>query len=120
MSTHHERPRRIQLRRAKGWRLPEGAVRVDRATPWGNPFVVGRDGTAADCVALYRRLLAGYLALTAATSIEDQRRARAHVLAHIGELRGKDLACWCRPGSPCHADVLLELAKQRHASDEPT
>lgn len=24
-------------------------------------------------------------------------------------LRGKNLACWCKDG-PCHADVLLELA----------
>ena len=26
------------------------------------------------------------------------------------ELRGKDLACWCPLGQPCHADVLLEVA----------
>jgi len=26
------------------------------------------------------------------------------------ELRGKNLACWCRIGEPCHADVLLSLA----------
>jgi hypothetical protein len=26
------------------------------------------------------------------------------------ELRGKNLACWCKPDQPCHADVLLELA----------
>lgn len=25
-------------------------------------------------------------------------------------LRGKNLACWCKPGEPCHADVLLEIA----------
>ena len=25
-------------------------------------------------------------------------------------LAGKDLACWCKPGAPCHADVLLEWA----------
>ena len=30
------------------------------------------------------------------------------VAAH--ELAGKDLACWCPLSSPCHADVLLELA----------
>lgn len=24
--------------------------------------------------------------------------------------RRKDLACWCKIGEPCHADVLLELA----------
>jgi hypothetical protein len=26
------------------------------------------------------------------------------------ELRGKDLACYCPEGEPCHADVLLEIA----------
>lgn len=26
------------------------------------------------------------------------------------ELHGKNLACWCKIGTPCHADVLLELA----------
>jgi hypothetical protein len=26
------------------------------------------------------------------------------------ELRGRNLACWCQPGTPCHADVLLALA----------
>jgi hypothetical protein len=26
------------------------------------------------------------------------------------ELAGFDLACWCRIGDPCHADVLLVLA----------
>jgi hypothetical protein len=40
-------------------------------------------------------------------SMHDQRSA---ILAGIPGLRGKDLGCWCRPGDPCHADVLLELA----------
>jgi hypothetical protein len=32
-------------------------------------------------------------------------------LAEIrSELAGFDLACWCKLGDPCHADVLLELA----------
>jgi Domain of unknown function (DUF4326) len=26
------------------------------------------------------------------------------------ELRGKNLACWCKLGNPCHADVLLRWA----------
>ena len=26
------------------------------------------------------------------------------------ELGGHNLACWCKPGTPCHADTLLELA----------
>ncbi|MFH1264564.1 MAG: DUF4326 domain-containing protein [Planctomycetota bacterium] len=30
----------------------------------------------------------------------------------LDELRGKDLACFCPPDQPCHADVLLELANR--------
>ena len=49
---------RIQLCRARGWRMPTGAVKVDRTTKWGNPFVVGVDGSAAECVDLYSRAAA--------------------------------------------------------------
>lgn len=31
-------PKRIQLRRVKGWRKPEGAIMVARPSKWGNPF----------------------------------------------------------------------------------
>lgn len=33
-------PQRIQRKRTKGWRMPEGAVYVGRPTKWGNPFTV--------------------------------------------------------------------------------
>lgn len=32
------KPKRIQRKRTKGWRMPEGAVYVGRPTKWGNPF----------------------------------------------------------------------------------
>lgn len=32
------RPIRIQLSRAKGWRMPSNTMKVDRSTVWGNPF----------------------------------------------------------------------------------
>ena len=28
------------------------------------------------------------------------------------ELKGHNLACWCRIGSPCHGDVLLKIANR--------
>lgn len=31
-------PQRIQRKRVKGWRMPEGAVYVGRGSKWGNPF----------------------------------------------------------------------------------
>jgi hypothetical protein len=102
-------PARIQRSRAKGARLPDNTVCVDRSTPWGNPFVVGNDGTRAECVDLYRKLLTGYVCLSAAAEPKAQEAARRHVIDHIEELRGKNLACWCR-GEPCHADVLLRIA----------
>ncbi len=106
------KPKRIRLSRAKGWRIPPNTVKVDRSTKFGNPFVVGRDGTRAECVDLYVKLLAGFVCLTNGPSVEEQKAARRHVLENLECLRGKNLACWCN-GSPCHADVLLELANKR-------
>jgi Domain of unknown function (DUF4326) len=87
-------PRRVQLSRKPGWRKPPGAVVVSRPTRWGNPYPVatfGRD----QAVALFRRYLAEHPEL-----VEAARQ----------ELAGKDLACWCRPGELCHADIWLEIA----------
>ncbi len=101
---------RIRLSRAKGWRKPPNTVKVDRTTFWGNLFVVGRDGTRAECVDLYIKLLAGYLCLTSPAKVEDQKAARKYALANMRELAGKNLACWCSLDGPCHADVLLKVA----------
>lgn len=44
--------------------------------------------------------------------LANQIVAPHHVLH---ELRGKNLACWCALGSPCHADTLLRYANpERH------
>lgn len=89
--------------------MPDNTVKVDRSTRWGNPFVVGEHGTQAECVQLYRILLAGHICVSMRNT-SQQLAARNHVLENLASLRGKNLACWCRPGLPCHADVLLELA----------
>jgi hypothetical protein len=122
------RPRRIRLSRAKGWRMPAGAMKIDRSTRFGNPFRIGEDGEAADCVALYCGLLKDGVQFGAAASTTDQERARAAALEGMEHLRGHDLACWCRlcprhadgkPAgescrdcSPCHGDVLVEWANR--------
>jgi len=107
-----DQPKRIQLSRAKGWRMPADTVKVDRSTKWGNPFVRGVDGVKdnADAVHLYRLLLAGYLVLSSGPSLEVQKAHRRYVNSQAHRLVGKNLACWCRPGAACHADVLLEVA----------
>ena len=93
-------PKRIQRKRTKGWKMPEGAVYVGRPTKWGNPYTV--QGARA----------AGYYGTDAelAAMCAAEYRAQAIGCLPIDELRGKDLACWCPLDQPCHADVLLELA----------
>jgi hypothetical protein len=95
-------PRRVQLRRTRGWRKPEGVVVVSRPSPWGNPhpFTKATPAERARVVELYRLdLEAGRLDFTE----DDVRR----------ELAGRDLGCWCPLDGPCHADVLLEVANRR-------
>lgn len=94
-------PKRIQRKRAKGWKMPPNAVYVGRPTKWGNPWVVGRDGDAKTCMTLYEQLINGNI--WSEPNMKTIKR----------ELRGKDLACWCPLGQPCHADVLLEIANGR-------
>jgi hypothetical protein len=110
-------PIRVQLRRTKGWRMPPNTVKVDRTTKWGNPFKVGEDGTARDCVELFAIMLQRGLLLTAKATPELQIKSYEVVNACLHELRGKNLACWCKPDAPCHADVLLALANRDHSSD---
>lgn len=110
-------PKRIQRKRIKGWRMPEGAVYVGRPSRWGNPYLVhaeeivvhgdGRDwycplsigGAPASAVDLYR---------------EDLEHGRLSYGIGVvrAYLRGRDLACWCPLDQPCHADVLLKVANR--------
>ncbi len=107
-------PQRITLSRAKGWRLPENTIKVDRSTKWGNPFkasdvcvspskthTMGEPIGVAGAVASFGILMANNL-----------KRAPEPTRALLDQLRGKNLACWCKPGEPCHADVLLRIANR--------
>lgn len=101
-------PLRLQRRRTKGWRAPEGAVCVTRPGMWGNPFGSSAIapiavGSAAEAVRLFADLV---------------QRERWDCMP----LAGRSLLCWCRlcpdhaagkpfdarceACEPCHADVL--------------
>lgn len=109
-----DKPRRVQLRRTKGWRMPENTVKVSRPGRWGNPFAIGSHVCSghgldfkqvkivdrANSVAAFLDMLT--MLLRAYPSDEEIR----------AKLRGKNLACFCPLDQPCHADVLLELANK--------
>jgi hypothetical protein len=119
------KPKRIQRRRTKGWKMPEGAVYVGRPTKWGNPWSVegyfdaGYSGTTADAVAACVENHRAWITRTRSSWTGDVPTGPLKVLGkpmvyweppEVSILRGKDLACWCPLSQPCHADVLLELA----------
>lgn len=118
------RPVRIQLSRRKGFNLQDHSkalnglecVVVARPTKWGNPFKIGRPYPApCEAVRNFKSMITthgwwipvpmpwpkGMVPTCDATTLQDVKK----------ELRGKNLACWCKD-SPCHADVLLELANE--------
>lgn len=105
-------PERIQLRRTKGWRKPEGAIVVTRPTKWGNPWRVGSTTWTVLPGGVIDR--EPHPPLTAEQAVESYRNSVTHdplfAEAIRAELAGRDLCCWCPPGQPCHADVLLEIA----------
>ena len=104
-------PARIQRKRSKGWRMPANTVYVGRPSKWGNPWPSPGVTwfTWEQIVAVYRKWIVEQPAdsmMGLPPTVEDIRR----------ELCGKNLACWCPIGQPCHADVLLELANGQMGS----
>ena len=97
-------PERIQRRRTKGWRMPEGAVYVGRPTKWGNLFP---KGPVVFGFAIVDEVMEFRLLVTGEGQWPYQKEAQS-------ELKGKDLACWCPLDQPCHADVLMEIANAAH------
>lgn len=87
---------RIRRERTRGSRLPAEAVCVTRPGRWGNPFETADE---------FRRWLAGEI------DRADLAERRAWILANVGLLRGRPLACWCPIGADCHGDALAELAE---------
>jgi Domain of unknown function (DUF4326) len=70
-------------------------IYIGRPSKWGNPFVIGKDGTRVQVIEKYEAWL----------------RTQPDLLAALPELRGKVLGCWCSPQA-CHGDVLVRLAEQ--------
>lgn len=92
-------------------KTPKDAVYVGRPSKWGNPFVIGQDGTRDQVIQMYQDYL-----------MEPSHDLYDDVIA---ELRGKDLVCWCVPAGGiglgdeprlCHAQLLLRIANAQNLS----
>ena len=68
---------------------------IGRPDIFGNPFVIGRDGTRTEVIAKYKAWAP----------------TQPRIMAALPELAGKNLICWCAP-LPCLGDVLLDMVQQ--------
>lgn len=66
---------------------PDDAIFIGRGSPWGNPYVIGRDGWRDEVCDKFEKKRLPYLDLT--------------------KLVGHDLVCYCKPAR-CHGDAILE------------
>lgn len=120
-------PKRIQRRRTKGWRMPPNTVSVTRPGFFGNHYRVWRDDdrqwtvswrgchyTPDDNTKLSAQALAVKMYRDdVQTEGPHNHRGIDPVPTHsdiIKHLRGRNIACFCKEGDPCHGDVLLEIA----------
>ena len=72
--------------------LPAGSIYIGRGSKWGNPFIIGRDGTREEVVTKYEKYI----------------REDINLMASLWELKDKDLVCFCAP-LQCHGDILIKL-----------
>lgn len=70
-------------------------VYIGRGSRWGNPFVIGKDGTRKDVVRKYWEHLVRQLH-SGDVTLDDLRK-----------LKGKTLGCFCKPLA-CHGDVIAD------------
>ena len=70
---------------------PPDAVYIGRGSPWGNPFIIGRDGTRDEVCDRFEREVLPSL--------------------DLGPLRGRELVCWCKPAR-CHGDAILRALSE--------
>ena len=108
-------PTRIQRKRVKGWRKPEGAVDCTRhkGGKWGNDYRIEKKGR------LYTIIndKTGYMAFhgtprgAAEHAVEMFQREQLPTM-DCSELAGKTLMCWCALDMPCHVDAILRKANR--------
>ena len=85
----------INIRNAPpGWQSNPDYVLIDRTTEWGNPFVLGTNGTIEEVIAKHKDMLLN--------------GNRSYLLSQLELLRDKILVCHCKPRL-CHGDTYVEL-----------
>ena len=71
-------------------------VYIGRGSKFGNPFVIGKDGSRDEVIVKYEKMLSVNVELLSVL---------------LSELEGMRLGCFCAPFR-CHGDVLVEYIER--------
>lgn len=98
--------------------MPIGAVYVGRPTVYGNPWTLA---DAAHLTDLSETEKWQWIVDRYERELRERGGTGEDTFIRLPDLkdalRGRDLACWCPPGRPCHADVLLRVANAPRVVD---
>lgn len=106
-------PIRIQMKPIKGWRIPTNTIYVGSPSKWKNPYKVGDKISLLNVITnepYEREIDALGAKILFRAKVKSYGKAAEKEI--ISGLKGKNLACTCKIGDPCHADVLLEIANK--------
>ena len=95
-----------RIQRRIGEKMPPHTVYIGRGSKYGNPYVIGKDGTAEECVRKYAEEMMPYRHDPPHNGMDELFKSEAFLKMATQDLRGKNLACWCRLDQPCHGDWL--------------
>lgn len=72
-----------------------------QASPWANPFRIGKDGDRDEVLTKYEEM------------IRNKLNTDESLVHDLLQLKDKNLGCWCKP-ERCHGDILLQLIEEYH------
>ncbi len=78
--------------------IPSGVTYIGRGSPWGNDFHIGKHGTRAEVIELFRE------------DLKRRIRIGEVTLEALASLYNKPLLCHCCPEA-CHGDVLIKASE---------
>lgn len=109
------KPRRIQLSRRKGFKLPENTIVVSRPSRWGNPYKFDHYDVTSFPKSEQAHVLRGLATRDHWMWLRVMPEGEAVAERARIELCGRNLACWCplpKRGEidECHAANLIDVA----------
>lgn len=78
-------------------------VYIGRGSVFGNPFIIGEDGTRKEVIKKYRKWF-------------FKKLKNPKFQAAVNELKGKRLGCFCKP-LDCHGDIIAKYLDKRKVKE---